>query len=144
MTCKVIRTCKGLLVLTLLAISARASDSSQLSGSYEVTHKSELGAQTRVELRIHFTNRGSRGLSIERLILRDFPSVREGASQPCSIVLPPHDSTVVTQAFTVRRSEYELWAHGSKPRLVLKLKTPGAPETTKVLRLDRFSHRKAD
>ena len=142
MKCTVIRRFECLFIIALLAISASATNLSQVSGSYEVINKTERGGQARINLRIHFTNRGSRSLSIRRLMLRDSASARVGASQACSLLVPAHGSATVTQEFTVLRTEYASWVHGNRPRLVLKFRAPADPETTMVLRLDHFSNGK--
>jgi hypothetical protein len=141
----------GLLIAGLLAFAAqfaRAADAPQLSGAYQVMHKTDLGPQARVQLRLHLTNRAARDLHIQRVTLWDFSHPDRGASQACSIVVPAGASVDATQEFTIRRAEYDLWRRGARPRVVLQVQTPAgrnATETeTKVIRLDRISSGKAD
>lgn len=142
MKCGVIRICTCLLMIAQVAASSSAGNSSQFSGSYELVHKSERGAHAQLTLRIHFTNQGSRTVSIQRLTIGDISSARNGASQACSVLLPAHGSAAIMQEFTVPRSEYVSWAHGNRPRLMLKVRSPGHPDTTEVVHLVRFSNGK--
>lgn len=139
----------GLLVVGLLALAAqfaRAADASQLSGAYQVIHKTDLGPQARVQLRLHLTNHTARDLHIQRLTLWDFSHPDRGASQACSLVVPAGGSADATQEFTVRRAEYDLWRRGARPRLVLEVLAPSGHNSTEaeVVRLDRISSGKAD
>jgi hypothetical protein len=143
MKCRIVRICDYLLVVAGLFMFttrfAQASDVSQLSGSYQVVQKTDLGSQTHLRLQLHLTNHGPRPLHIQRLTLWDFPHADEGATQACSIVVRTGASADTTQEFTIPRSEYKLWRRGTRPRLVLQIKAPGGRGTAKVVRLDRVS-----
>jgi hypothetical protein len=117
----------------------QASDVSQLSGSYQVVQKTDLGAQTHVRLQLRLTNHGQRPLHIQRLTLWDRPHADKGATQACSIVVLTGASADTTQEFTVPRSEYKLWRRGARPRLLLQVEAPGGRGITRVVRLDRVS-----
>jgi len=136
-----------LLVVALfafLAQVARAADAPQLSGAYQVMHKTDLGAQARIQLRLHLTNRAARNFHIQRVTLWGFSHPDRGGSQACSIVVPAGASVDATQEFTIRRAEYDLWRRGARPRLVLEVLAPSGHNTTEVVRLDRISSGKAD
>ncbi len=139
---RIFRICDYLLVVGGMFMFAtrfaQASDVSQLSGSYQVVQKTDLGPQTRVRLQLHLTNHGQRGLHIQRLTLWDLPHADKGATQACSIVVLAGASADTTQEFTIPRSEYKLWRRGSLPRLVLQIEVPGG-RGTKVVRLERVS-----
>ncbi len=145
---RILRACSYLLVVAGLLVFtirfARAGDASQLSGSYRVVHKTDLGHQTRVQLEVHLINHGQRDLHIQRLTLWDFSHPDKGGTQACSIVVHTGASADTTQEFTIPRSEYDLWKRGTRPRLVLEVKLPGDHQTTKVVRLDRVSGGKVD
>jgi len=142
-----LRLIAGFLVAGLLTFAvqfARAADAPQLSGAYQVMHKTDLGPQARVQLRLHLTNHAGHDLHIQRVTLWDFSHPDRGGSQACSIVVPAGSSVDATQEFTVRRTEYDLWQRGARPRLVLEMQTPAGHNTIEVVRLDRISSGKAD
>jgi hypothetical protein len=140
---KIVRLCSYPLAVAGLFISttrfAQAKDLSELSGSYQIAQKTELGAQTRVRLQLHLTNHGQQALHIQRLTLWDFPHADKGATQTCSIIVYTGASADTTEEFTIPRAEFELWKHGARPRLVLQIEAPRGQGTTKVVRLDRVS-----
>jgi|SRR5271157_198437 len=145
---RILRACSylfvvaGLFVLTIR--NAQADDASQLSGSYRVVHKTDLGGQTRIQLQVHLVNHGTHDLQIQRLTLWDFSHPDKGGTQACSIVVHTGASADTTQEFTIPRSEYDLWKRGTRPRLVLEIKLPGDHPTTQVVRLVRVSSGKVD
>jgi hypothetical protein len=143
MKCRIFRICDYLLVVAGLFMFttqfAQASDVSQLSGSYQVVQKTDLGPQTHVRLQLRLTNHGKRPLHIQRLTLWDFPHADKDATQACSIVVLSGASADTTQEFTIPRSEYKLWRRGARPRLLLQIEAPGGRGTTKVVRLVRVS-----
>lgn len=136
-----IRTCKSLLLLAGLAFfsipSAQASDTAQLSGTYQVVRKAETGGQTRIQIQIHLVNRGARDLHIQRITFWDFSHPVKGGTQSCSLVVHPANSADTTQEFILPNAEYELWRRGARPRMVLEVATPQGRPTTVVVRLDR-------
>jgi len=143
---KVLRGCNRLFIaaafLLLVMQVAVASDTSRVSGSYEVLSKTEVGPQTRVRLQLHLTNHESYELHIQRLTLWDFS--HPGGTQTCSIVVHAGASVDTTQEFTIPRTEYELWGRGARPRLVVDTSSPVGRKTTRVVRLERSTGRKAD
>jgi len=148
MSRRILRACSyllfvaGLFVITIRF--AQADDASQLSGSYRVVHKTDLGRQARVRLEVHLINHGPRDLHIQRLTLWDFSHPDKGGTQACSLVVHTGASADSTQEFTIPRSEFDLWKRGTRPRLVLEIKMPGDRQTTQVVRLVRVSSGKAD
>jgi len=148
MDCKIFRLCNYLLVfagLFVFAIEfAQATDASQVSGTYQVVEKSDLGSQTRVRVQLHLTNHGHHALRIQRLTLWDLSHPAKGGTQACSIIVRAGGSADTVQDFTVGRPEYEMWRRGTRPRLVLEEQVPGGRKTIAVVRLDRASSGKAD
>lgn len=137
----------GLVVAGLLVSAAQfaqAADAVQLSGAYQLVHKTDLGPQTRVRLRLHLANHAARELHIQRLTIWDFSHPDRGGSQACSIVVHAGASVDTTQEFVIRRAEYDLWRRGARPRVVLEMQSPSGGNTTEVVRLDRISSGKAD
>ncbi len=132
----------GLFLFT--ARFAQASDASQLSGSYQVIHKTDFGPQTLVRLQLRLTNHGQRPLHIQRLTLWDLPHADKGATQPCSIIVRTGASADTIQEFTIPHSEYKLWKSGARPRLLLQVESPGGRGITQVVRLDRVSSGKVN
>ena len=143
-----IRTCNCLLVIVGLVVlsmpTAGASESAQLTGTYKVTRKAEIGGQTRVQILIHLVNRGTRDLHIQRITFWDFSHPVKGGTQSCSLVVHSAHSSDTTQEFTLPPAEYELWKRGARPRLVLEVATPQGHPTTQVVRLDRNAGRKGE
>jgi hypothetical protein len=148
MNCRIFRICDYLLVVAGLFLFttrfAQASDPSQLSGSYRVIQKTDLGPQTHVRLQLHLTNHGQRPLHIQRLTLWDLPHADKGATQACSIVVLTGASADTTQEFTIPRSEYKSWRRGARPRLLLQIEVPSGRGITRVVRLDRVSSGKVN
>jgi hypothetical protein len=126
--------------------SAQASDTSRLSGTYKVLHKTELGSQTRVQLQLHLANNGPRDLQVRRINLRGAPHSPGAKPQPCSLLVHPGYSASATQEFTVPRSEYRRLRlnSGAPLELLLAVDAPGGREATELIRLDRISPRKAN
>jgi len=137
------RICDYLLVVAGLfmftARFAQATDAFQLSGSYQIVHKTDLGPQTHVRLQLHLTNHGQRLVHIQRLTLWDLPHADKGATQACSIVVLTGASADTTQEFTIPSSEYRSWRHGARPRLLLQVDGPSGRGTTQVVRLEHGS-----
>ena len=126
-------------VFAFLAFCTNTLHAAQLSGSYQVIQKANIGARTRVRLHLHLTNREPRDLQIQRLTLSDSPRVDQLTSQPCSIALHAGATADIEQEFNISHTEYELWRRGSRPRLLLELRTPRGGKTTEVVRLDRIA-----
>lgn len=147
MKLKIFRMCNYLLVVAGLfgfAIQfAQASDGPQVSGSYQVVQKTDLGSQTRVRLELHLINHGPRVIHIQGLTLWDFSHADKGGTQACSIVVRAGASADTTQEFTIRQSEYQLWQRGLRPRFVLRIDGPGSTKSTAVVRLERISKQEA-
>ena len=150
---RILRASHSLLLLAGFVVSgllvsaaqfAQAADAAQLSGAYQLVHKTDLGPQTRVRLRLHLANHAARDLHIQRLTLWDFSHPDRGGSQACSIVVRAGASVDTTQEFVIRRAEYDLWRRGARPRVVLEMQSPSGRNTTEVVRLDRISSGKAD
>ena len=143
-----IRNCNHLLVIAGLAFvampAASASDTSALSGTYQVIQKAENGGQARLQVHIHLVNRGARELHIQRMTFWDFSHPAKGAAQQLSLVVHSANSADTTQEFTLPRAEYELWKRGARPRLVLEVAASQGRSTTQVVHLDRIAGRKGN
>ena len=124
---------------------ASASNSPLISGSYEVVRTTTVGAQAKIQMRIHLVNHGSSQLSIQRMTIWDFSHADKGGSQACAVDLRAHASADTTQEFTLQAADYRLWQRGFRPRLVLQLGSSysGSPKSTAVVRLDRISVQEA-
>jgi hypothetical protein len=117
---------------------------SLVSGTYRVAEKTALGGQMRVRLQLNLANYGNRDVLVHRITLWDSSHPEKGGTQACSIRLRARGSTGITQEFTIRRSEYELWKRGAQPRLVLEMQTAAGRKTTEAIRLHRVGSGKAD
>ena len=139
------RTCFALAVLVAIGPQlTRASDVTRLSGSYQVLAKADTGNKTTVRLRVHLTNQGSGGLSIQRIALRDFSHSTRDQVRACALTLPAGRSAESTQQFTIPRTEYEAWQRGNAPTVVLEVVTPSGRRTIEVLRLIPIRDRKGN
>lgn len=123
---------------------ALASDSSHLSGSYQVLRKTDSGAQTRVRLQLQLSNRGERDLQIQRITFWDPPRHPGGRPRTCSLLVHSGSSASTTQEFTLQRSQYRLWARGKRLTLLVAVEEPGGRKATELVRLDRTSGGKAN
>src|ERR1700733_459509 len=110
-----------------------------VSGSYAVIQQTALGSQTQVRMRIHLVNHGSSNLSIQRLTLWDFSHPDAAGNHVCAVTLRAHASVDTTQEFTIRRSEYQLWQRGLRPRFILQMASAGNARSKAVVRLNRIS-----
>ncbi|MFZ0201789.1 MAG: hypothetical protein WB523_07525 [Candidatus Sulfotelmatobacter sp.] len=119
--------------------SALANDAPLVSGSYQVVQSKNLGSQSQIQMRIHLVNHGSSDLAIQRMTLWDFSHADKGGTSPCTVPLRAHSSAETTQQFTIRRSDYQSWKKGFRPRLVLQIAGPGRAKNRTVVRLDRIS-----
>jgi len=123
--------------------SALASNRPQISGTYDVAEKTDLGSQEQIRMRIHLVNHGMSMLSIERMTIWDFSRPEKGGTRACAVALGAHASADTTQVFTVRRADYQLWQRGVQPRVVLQLVGPGNTRSRTVVRLNRISGQEA-
>lgn len=123
--------------------SAQASNRPQISGTYDVAEKTDLGSQEQIRMRIHLVNHGMSMLSIERMTILDFSRPEKGGTRACAVALGAHASADTTQVFTVRRADYQLWQRGVQPRVVLQLVGPGNTRSRTVVRLNRISGQEA-
>ena len=141
----------GLLTMTaaLFALGAQAALASNeplVSGSYQVLKSKDLGpqsniqsqTQSHIQLRIHLVNHGPSDLAIERVTLWDFSHADKGGTSACAVDLHANASADTNLQFTIRRSDYELWRRGFRPRLVLEMAGPGHTKNKTVVRLDRI------
>jgi hypothetical protein len=132
--------CYGLVVaLLLFTSSAQPANAANLpiSGAYEMIQKTDLGSQTKVVMRFHFTNRGQAPLLLQALSLADFGHPPGRASLATSITLPPGSSEAITQSFVIPRLQFDQWKMGTNPRVVLELQTTTGARISQAVRLER-------
>lgn len=132
----------ALVMAALFALSvpvALASDALIISGSYQVLKSRNIGSQALLQLQIHLVNRGTSDFSIQRMTLWDFSHADKGGTRACAVALRAHASADTTQEFSIRRSDYQLWQKGFRPRLVLQIAGPGRTKSKAAVRLDRIS-----
>lgn len=123
---------------------AQASDTSHLSGSYKVVHKTDLGPQTRIRLQLLLANHGQHDLVVQRLALWGSSHPAKSATAACSIVVHTGASASTTQEFTIPRSEYSRWSHGQNVRLLVAVESAGGRKAVELVRLDQISGGKAN
>ena len=147
MSYKIIRVGKWqLVVAALFAFGVQlafANNAPLVSGSYQVVQDTTLGSQAQIRMRIHLVNHGSFNLSIQRMTLWDFSHPDKGGTHACAVAVRAHASVETTQEFTIRRSDYQLWQKGLRPRFVLQMTGPGNTKSKAVVRLDRISGQEA-
>lgn len=139
------RTCSSLFLvhLVVIALGFATAAAAQLSGSYKVIQKTDVGSQTRLRLQLHLNNRGSRDLYIQELALWNSPRSPKG-NQPISLLIHRGGSADTTQELTVPRGEYTRWRQTLTLRILLGLENPQGRNTTELVRLDRVSSGKAN
>ncbi len=147
MSYNILRACKRCLVVaTLLTFGiplATASNAPLVSGSYEVVQSKNVGSQAQIRIRMHLVNHGPSDLSIQRMTLWDFSHPDKGGTNACAVTLRAHASAETTREFTIRRSDYQLWEKGLRPRFILQMGGKGSSKSTAVVRLDRISGKEA-
>jgi hypothetical protein len=131
-------------LFVLTAAFAQASDTSHLSGSYKVIHKTDLGPQTRIRLQLRLANHGERDLLIQRLTLWGSSHPAKSATEACSIVVHTGAFASTTQEFTIPRSEYSQWRREKHVRMLIAVESPGGRKAIEEVRLDRMSGGKAN
>jgi len=140
---RTLQLCQCLLVIACWSAAslhaAQTAAAPRVSGSYQVTHQSEAGGQTRVRLQLHLVNRADRDLQIQRITVWDSTHPTKGGTQACSVVLHSASTADTTQEFTIPHAEYEMWKRGMRPRLVLEVAAPGGRVSNEVVRLDRVT-----
>ncbi len=137
---------KWLLGLAMIALSvqfARAGNVPLVSGSYQVVEDRASDSQLQIEMRIHLVNHGASDLSLRKMTLWDLSHPDRGGTRTCAISLRARASAETVEQFTIRRSDYQLWQRGSRPRLVLEIAGPEGRKNKVVVRLDRISGREA-
>ena len=124
---------------------SQAASTPLFSGSYQVlkNKNDDLGSHSQIQLRIRLVNHSPADVSVQRMTLWDSSHAEKGGTSACLVSLRAHSSAVTTQQFTIRRSDYQLWQKGFRPRLVLQLTGPGPSKSKVVVRLDRISGREA-
>jgi len=122
---------------------ALAGTAPLVSGSYQVLENKDLGSQSHIQMRIHLVNHASSDFSIQRMTIWDFSHADKGGTSACAVTLPAHASAETTVQFTIRRSDYQMWQRGFRPRLVLQMAGPGRTKNSAVVRLDRISGQEA-
>ncbi|MGA9529720.1 MAG: hypothetical protein WBS24_16525 [Terriglobales bacterium] len=127
------------LCLILCCRLALASNSAQVSGTYWVVQKTNLGQQEQIQLHIHLVNHGAASLLIQRMTIWDFSHPEKGGTRTCTLALGARSFTDTTQEFTIRRADYQMWEKGMKPRLMLEVAGPGKSRSRTMVRLDRDS-----
>ncbi len=133
-------------MLALFALgvqSALAKNAPLVSGSYQLVESKDLGSESQIQIRIHLVNHGSSDFSIQRMTLWDLSHADKGGTSACAVALRAHASAETTQQFTIRRSDYQSWQRGFRPRLVLQMAGPGRTKNRTVVRLDRISGKEA-
>jgi len=123
--------------------SVLASNRPQVSGTYDVVQKTDLGSQEQIRMRIHLVNHGQSSLSVERMTIWDLSHPEKGGTCACAVALGAHASADTTQVFTIRRADYQLWQRGVQPRVVLQLVGPRNTRSKTVVRLNRISGQEA-
>jgi hypothetical protein len=137
---------RWLVILALFALGvqpALAKNAPLVSGSYQVVESKDLGSESQIQIRIHLVNHGSSDFSIQRMTLWDLSHADKGGTSACAVALRAHASAETTQQFTIRRSDYQSWQRGFRPRLVLQMAGPGRAKSKTVVRLDRISGKEA-
>ncbi|MGA2357346.1 MAG: hypothetical protein ABSG02_22845 [Terriglobales bacterium] len=140
---------KCLVAAALLALAVQFASASNpslasrplVSGSYEVVQNTARGSETQIRVRIHLVNHGPSDLSIQRITLWDLSHPEKGGSRGCALTVRAHASAETVQEFTIKRSDYQLWRRGFRPRLVLQTAGAGNAKSKAVVRRDRMSGR---
>lgn len=144
---RILRICNYLLIVAGLFVFAtqfaQASNAPLVSGSYKVVQSTDLGSQSKIQLRIRLVNHGPSDFSIQRMTLWDFSHADKGGSQACAVLLRAHASAETTQQFIIRRSDFQMWRKGFRPRLVLQMAGANSAKSKTVVRLDRISGQEA-
>lgn len=122
---------------------ALASSLPTISGSYQVVRSRNLGSQSQIDVRIRLVNHGASDFYVQRMTLWDFSHVEKGGTRVSAVVLRGHATAETTQQFIIRRSDFQLWQKGFRPRLVLQMASPGRTKSKTVVRLERISHQEA-
>lgn len=124
--------------------SVWAASSSRVTGSYQITQKLSIGPRTQVRLKLHFANRGTDNFAIQRIAIWNASHADKGSGQVCNRIVPAGASTDFSQEFSVRRSQFELWKHGTRPQLLIQFQAPNGRIATEIVSLEPVASGKAD
>jgi hypothetical protein len=119
--------------------TAAHSSAPQLSASYNVLKRTNLGAEQHIRMRLHIVNQSPAALSIDRITLWSFSQPEKGATRPCQLVLRAHSSSDSTFDFTIRSADYQLWRANRQPRLILQFAGGSHTRTKTIVHLVRTS-----
>jgi hypothetical protein len=125
----------ALVVALFLAVPGLATNAHELSGSYIVFGKTEVGSHVRVQMRIRLVNHSLDRISVLKITFHSFlpPSKPQGAA--VSMALEPHRAGQLTQELNITRQEYELWRKGAHPRLALEIQRSDGTRRTDAIEL---------
>lgn len=128
--------CLGLLLSSFVAWTARGAGAS-ISGTYEITEKSEAGSQVKIVVQFHLTNYESSPVSVQAIALSDFAYPHTTGTQDAPVTLRPGTTQDISREFVIPRAEYDQWKRGLRPRVILTLQTATGTRMSEALRLER-------
>lgn len=131
-----------ILLVSCLDIASAANP--QITGSYQVVQKTDLGSQVKVLVRLELTSHGQASVSVVGFLISDFAHPAVGGRQTPAITLRPGASTELTQELVIPRTEFEQWQRGVRPRVLLKLQSSTGTTFTQVIRLSHVATGKGE
>jgi hypothetical protein len=137
-----LRCVLALFLLVFASWPASANNVPVLATStYQIVTKINAGSQTKILMRLQFTNRSRNSLLLQEVLLADFAQPPCKALLPTSLTLRPDSPQEITQQFVVPRAELDQWQHGVHPRMILVFKTATGATIKQTIRLESVDAR---
>ena len=137
------RLCLGLLLASFVAWTASGAGAS-ISGTYEITEKTDVGSLVKVVVQFHLTNHEASAVSLQGMELSDFAYPHANGTQAAPVTLRPGATQDISREFVIPRAEYDQWKRGLRPRVILTLQTATGTKMNEALRLDRAAAGKGE
>ena len=125
-----------LTIPVLFAHTALAGTGRQISASYSVVQKTDLGSRIRIALTLKLVNHGDEALTVEAIAFGSHQTAA-GGKQPVVVLAPLADETVALE-FTVPKVQYERWRKDARRRLLFRINTPDGKACAELITMRRI------
>lgn len=123
-------------ISVLFAHPALAGIDRQISASYSVVQKTDLGSRIQVLLTLKLINRSDEALTIEAVALGT-RLTGESGNRPVVVLAPLAEETVALK-FTVPTVQYERWRKDGRRRLLFRIGTPDGKTCAELITMRKI------
>jgi hypothetical protein len=125
-----------LTIPVLFAHTVLAGTGRQISASYSVVQKTDLGSRIRVAFTLKLVNHGNEALTVEAISFGSRHAAA-GANRPVVLLAPLADETVALE-FAVPKVQYERWRKDARRRLLFRINTPDGKACAELITMRRI------